>query len=464
MSKKDQNKKFSFFGKVLAATKEFVLRASWKKRLVLLLLIVGVGVFSWRFLGQKKEEEVSYETTIVQKGTLVNTVSASGTITSGNYTNVTTKASGTVSRVYVTSGDTVYKGQKIAEIVLDDYARERQASAWVAYLEAKETYLEALNAKDLSDISMWRAHQDRLDAKEALEDMEEDNINPNTGEEYTETERAIITKTVDQVEKAFRVAEARYLNADADIANAQAKVAATLRDYQENSVTILAPAAGIVSDLALAEGNLVSAAATTSSTSGATIVSAQTVGKINHPEGQLVATVDLTEIDIINVKANQKMTLMLDAYPGKTFTGKVLAVNTSGNVASGVTSYPVTILLDPVLVAIYPNMAISGEIITNLKTNVLLVPSTAIQTVGNQTTVQVVKDGQPETITVETGHSNDNQTEITSGLDEGDEVITSVTISGQADGQDGASPFGGTTIFRSGQGGGDMPAGRQIGF
>lgn len=438
---------------------------SWKKRLVLVLLITGVGVVSWRFFGQTRKEEISYETAIAQKGTLINTVSASGMITSGNYTNVTTKASGIVSGVYVASGDTVFKGQKIAEIVLDDYARQRQASSWAAYLEAKEAYLEALNAKDLSDIAMWQAHQDRLDAQEALEDMEEDNINPKTEEEYTEVEKTIITKTVNQVEKAFRVAEAKYLNADADIANAQAKTAAALRDYQENSAAILAPAAGVISDLALVEGNLVSASATTSSTSGATIVSAQTAGKINHPEGQLIATVDLTEIDVINVKAKQKVTLMLDAYPDKTFTGKILAVNTSGNVSSGVTSYPVTILLDPVLVEIYPNMAISGEIITGIKTDILLVPVTAVQTVGDQTTVQILKDGQPETIAVEIGDSNDTQIEIISGLNEGDEIITSVIASGQTDSRSEAGGFGGggTTIIRSGQGGG-MPAGGPMGF
>lgn len=436
--------------------------------MIFLLLIVGLGVLSWRLFGSPSEPELSYETAIVQKGALVKAVSASGTITSGNYTNVNTKASGTVSRVYVTDGETVYKGQKIAEIALDDYAKERQASSWVAYLEAKEAYLEALNAKDLADIAMWQAHQDRLDAQEALEDVQGDNINSETEEEYTEVEGAIITKTADQAEKAFRVAEAKYLNADANIANAQAKVSAALKDYQENSAAILAPAAGVLSDLALVEGNLVSASATTSATSGATIVSAQTVGKISHPEGQLIAVVDLTEIDIISIKAGQKATVTLDAYPDKSFTGKVLAVDTSGSVSSGVTSYPVTILLDPVSAKIYPNMAVSAEIITDTKADVLLVPSTAIQVVGNRATVQVLKDGQPQTVTVETGESNDTQTEIVSGLSEGDEIIISIRPSGQNGNSSGASPFGGfggggAAPSRPGQSGG-LPAGRPMGF
>jgi multidrug efflux pump subunit AcrA (membrane-fusion protein) len=456
-----------FIKQGLSRVKKFFLNLSWPKRLILFLVMAGLSILSWRFLGQTRKVETSYETAIVQKGTLVKTVSTSGTITSGNYTNISTKTSGTISKVYVTGGETVYKGQKIAEIVLDDYAKERQASAWVAYLGAKESYLEALNAKDLADIAMWQAHQDRLDAKEAFEDMPEDNINPDTDEEYTESERAIITKTVDQTEKAFRVAEAKYLNADDDIANAQAKVSAALRDYQENSVTILAPAAGVISDLALAENNLVSASATTSSTSGATIVSAQTVGKINHAKGQLIATVDLTEIDVIEVKANQKVSLTLDAYSDKTFSGKILSINTSGSSSSGVTSYPATILLDPVSVEIYPNMAVSAEIITSVKTDVLLVPLTAIQSVGDRTTVQVMRDGQPEAVSVEVGDSNDTQTEIISGLAEGDEVIVLTIISDRVDSQDETSSFGsfggGSVFIRSGQSGGNMPAGRPAG-
>jgi multidrug efflux pump subunit AcrA (membrane-fusion protein) len=216
----------------------------------------------------------------------------------------------------------------------------------------------------------------------------------------------------------------------------------------------------------LAEGNTIAASSTTSSTSGATIVSSQTVGKINDPGGQIIATVSLSEIDIISVKANQKAIITLDAYEDKTFTGKVLAVNTSGSVNSGVTSYPVTIVLDSSAVEIYPNMAVSVQIITNIKTDVLLVPSTAIQTVNNQSVVQVMKDKEVASVNVEIGNSNDSQTEIISGISEGDQVVTS-TISQSSENNNASntsSPFSG--MSRSGSStGGNMPVMRfQGGF
>lgn len=425
--------------------KDFFLKTSWKVRILILLFVIGLGFLTRGLIIKSSDEEVTYQTAAVEKGTLINSISASGTITSGNYTNVTTKVSGTVDSVYVTNGEKVVKGQKIAEVILDEYAKERQAAAWVSYLEAKENYLESINGKAEADIAMWNAREDVLSAQEALNDMNDNDTNPATHEVYTDGERMIITKTLDQTRKAFTVAEAKYSNADADIGNASAKVAAALRTYHENSSTIFSPAAGTLTDLALAEGIVVSASSSTSSTSGATIVSSQTVGKISDPDGQLIATVNLTEIDILKVKANQKVTLTLDAYEDKTFTGKVLAVNTSGNVSSGVTNYPVTILLDPVTVEIYPNMAINAEIITGIKTDVLMVPSSAVETNNEISSVQIIKDKNVSTVTVEIGSSNDSYIEIVSGVNVGDEVITATTIKSNSEKSSNTttSPFSG---------------------
>lgn len=453
MSKKetsglDTNKFLTRFKQLafINVLKNKIIVSSWKVRLVVLVLILGLSFGAWQIFGRSGQDEVKYETATAEKGTLISSISGSGTITSGNYTNVTTKTSGVVTKVYVTNGDTVTKGQKIAEVELDDYAKERQSAAWVAYLEAKEAYLAAVSGKSEADIAMWQARQAVVDAQEALDDLNDGGDNPATNEEYTDSERAIIPKTLDQKREAFSVAEAKYLNAGADIINANAKVAAALRNYQENSATIVAPAAGEITDLALAEGLIVSASSTTSQTSGATIVSAQTVGKVSDADGQLIATVNLSEIDIVNVKANQKVTLTLDAYEDKTFTGKVMAVNTSGNVSSGVTSYPVTILLDPVSVEIYPNMAVSVEIITAIATDVLTVPVTAVQTIGNQNTIQVLKNGEISNITVEVGAANDSSIIIASGINEGDEVVTSIiTVSNNSE-DDASSPFGGSNF------------------
>jgi len=413
----------------------------WGKILVILVLVGLAWVGISRYASQKSSTP-QYQTTAVEKGTLINSISGSGTITSGNNTNITTKVSGVVKEVYVTNGDTVSKGQKIASVSLDDYAAERQTTAWVNYLDATVAVKQAIADKTTADIAMWTNHQTVLDAQTAVDNNS-----------YTETQHMIAHKTLDQTRKLFTVAESKYLNADADIAAAQSKVSSTRRDYQENSSTIIAPSAGVISNLALAPDFVIAASSATSNTSGATIVSSQTIGKIGNPKGQLIATVNLSEIDIVNVKANQKVTLTLDAFPDKTFTGKVLSVNTSGTVSSGVTNYPVTILLDSVSVDIYPNMSVNAQIITAIKTDVLLILSTAITTANDQSTVQVRKNNQNTTITVTAGLSNDSQTEITSGLNEGDQVVISVITAASQTQNSTISPFGSFGRTTTGRGG-----------
>jgi len=411
------------------------------KRIVLAIVVAVGGLILWRSLATLKKNQPTYQTAAAEKGTLITTVSGTGSITSGNNTNLDTRVSGVVKQVYVTNGDTVKKGQKIAEVTLDEYASERETAAWVDYLNTTTAVKQSVNDKAVSDIEMWKGRQDVLAAQQAYDDMNDNDTNPATHAAYTDEERMIITKTLDQKRKAFSVLESKYLNANANISYANAKVSAALRDFQENSSTIVAPVSGVITDLALAPGLTLAANSSTSNSSGATIVSSQSVGKISSIDGQLIATVSLSEVDVLKVKANQKVTLILDAYEGKTFTGKILAVNTSGSVSSGVTNYPVTILLDPVSVPIYTNMAVTAEIITSIKPDVMLIPTTAIATSNGVSTVQIKKNNQITSVEVTVGESNDSQTEIISGVSEGDEVVTAtVNNSSQTSGTT-ASPF-----------------------
>lgn len=411
--------------------------------IVVVLALLYIGVTQIHFGGNK----TTYQTQTATKGTLIQSIDGSGTITSGNYTNVTTKASGVVNAVYVTNGDTVTKGQKIADVTLDEYALERQSSAWASYLDAVDAVKTAQQSKVSADLAMWTARQNILDAEEDIKYMNENPINPTTKTNWTLGEKTILEKTLEEQKLAFSTAESKYTHADADIAEAQSKVSAALRTYQENSSTIVAPEDGVISDLMLAQSIVVSASSTTSNTSGATIVSAQTVAKINHTDSQLIATISLTEVDITSVKANQKVTITFDAFEDKTFTGKVLAVNTSGSVSSGVTSYPVTILLDPTDVDIYPNMAVNATIITNMETDVVMIPTTAITTATDGTsTAQIMQNGKPTTVSIETGSANDTNTVITSGIAEGDTIITAtITTTTTTSASSSTSPFSGST-------------------
>lgn len=426
---------------------KFLVLSTKKRKIVTFLAIAVLLLVGWQMLGRQKQT-FEYQTIKAEKGTLITSISSTGTITSGNSTDISTKVSGVVSKVYIINGDAVIKGQKIAEVILDDYAQERQAAAWVSYLGALEAVKDAEKAKETADLQMWEDREVLLDAQEDVDD--------DKGSD--EAEKIIYKKTLAEAKAAFNSSELKYKNSDSDIVNARAKVSAALRDYQANSSTIVAPAEGVVSNLILAEGITIAASSSTSSTTGSTIISAQSVGKINDPDGQLIATVNLAESDIVSVKANQKVNLTLDAYSDKSFTGKVLSVNTSGNISSGVTTYPVTIILDKTDTAIYLNMAVSATIITNIKTNVLLIDTTAIDAENSKSVIHILKDGKESSVEVITGDSNDTQTEITEGLSEGNTVITNYISASNPSQNNTTSDFSSTSRTRT-TGGGMMMGG-----
>jgi multidrug efflux pump subunit AcrA (membrane-fusion protein) len=422
-------------------------------RWILVIILLGGGVFFFLKNRSDSPQNIQIQTATVEKGTLVVTIAASGNITLASETDITTAASGVVKTVLVNNGDKVVKGQKIAEITPDEEGAARQSEAYLAYLESQEAVKTAQKEQAEADIAMWEARKAIFDAQEAIDYKNNNAINPATKEEYTEEEKAIIDKTLDKAKTAFEEAELKFKNAGAVIANAKAKQTAAWRNYQEASSFIYSPAAGVVNNLTLSPGVVL--APTTSAGDNSTSLT-QTVGKISNPQATLQAAVSLSELEVTKVKPGQKATLTLDAYPDKTFTGKILAVNTSGSASQGVVSYPATILLDPTTVEIYQNMAVSAQIILESKMDVLLVPSSAIEEINGEKMVEVVSDEGTKQTLIEVGLSNDTMTEVISGLSEGQTVVSSkinlnqeVQFGSSGNPFGGASPFGGGGEFRT---------------
>ncbi len=421
-----------------------------------IIALIGAGYFAYTKIFASKKTQINYQTSTAEKGILINSISASGTITSGNVTYITTGASGTVKKVYVKNGDTVKKDQKLAELTLDDIGSETQTTAWANYQNAVENQKTAEANRLSADIQMWKDRQTVLDATEEYNNMYAGGWNPKTKAEYTYNEKAIVEKTLELAKKTFTADELIYNNSAVDITLAKSKVQAAWRNYQKVSGVIYAPASGVVNNLILAEGVVISDSSNSSitvstgtdSSSDSISVSSQKIGAIKNPQGKYQATLSLTEVDVTKIQSGQKVTLTMDAFPDITLTGSILAVNTSGSVNSNVTSYTATVLLDETTLDIYTNMAVSATIITSTKSDVILIPSTAVKTFNGQSTIQIMKDNQPTTITVEIGDSNDTQIEIISGINEGDVVITSsINTSGSKTTNTKSSSSSGSSLF-----------------
>jgi RND family efflux transporter MFP subunit len=185
-------------------------------------------------------------------------------------------------------------------------------------------------------------------------------------------------------------------------------------------------------------------------------VNAGTVAvQIADPSGIEVSTT-VDEIDVPQVKQGQKATISLDALPNDEFSGIVSSISSFGNVQSGVVSYPVTINLTvPSGVQLRQGMSATATIITQEVDNVLLVPAAAISGGSTNPRVRVMVNGVPELRAVTVGQSNDQYTQIVSGLNAGDEVVvtsTTTSTSSSTSGRGiGIGGFGGGGIINIGR-------------
>lgn len=404
---------------------------------VVILVLITAGYFGYQNFWPKTAE-VSYQTSPVEKGTLVRTVSASGNVTSGSSVNITTGATGVATTVYVKPGDQVTKGQKIAELTLDQDSEQKQASAWASYLSAINSVKTAEHNKLSADATMWQAQQSVWDNLQTVQNKNESDPNPATKSDYTQMEEEGVESGLIQARKSFTASEQMYKDADSAINSAKAQLTSAWYEYQQLASVITASSDGTISNLTISEGYPISSQANSSDSAAN---QTQSIGTITLPQGQVQASVNLSEIDVTKISPGQKTTITLDAFPDKTFTGKVLNIDTSGSVSSGVTTYPATISLDTALTNIYPNMAVNAEIITEVKDHVVIVPSSAVQNSNGQSTIRVMKNGVVQNVNVETGTSNDTQTEIISGISEGDEIVTSSSASTIGTQNQTTSPF-----------------------
>ncbi|MFH1252767.1 MAG: HlyD family efflux transporter periplasmic adaptor subunit [Candidatus Uhrbacteria bacterium] len=186
--------------------------------------------------------------------------------------------------------------------------------------------------------------------------------------------------------------------------------------------TVRAPISGTVANFSAYRGQSVS-----SGTSVATIIA-----------DRLTALVSLNEVDVAKVKVGNKVNLTFDAIEDLTITGEVAEIDSIGTVSSSVVNYGVLITFDTQDERVLSGMSVSVVITTAIEQDVLVVSSNVIKTQGDLQYVEVLDDAilsdistqgitsqnLPRQVTVETGLFNDTETQIVSGLNEGDLIIT----------------------------------------
>ena len=418
--------------------KNWFLQMNLVKKIIFIVIFFGFGYFSFSKLFLNKNGKITYQTEKVTKGNLIVTVSGSGTVASTNSSNITTEATGVVTNIYVKDGDIVKTGDKIAELELDLEGQQKSSQAWASYQSAKnslQTTKDNLYSVQADLFTKWQSYFNLATSSK----YENGDKTPNTAERQSQTEYRIS-------EDNWLLSEAKYKSQQKAIEQTQSSLNSAWYSYQQASPIIYAPISGTVSGLSLQIGSVINSQSSSNTSA--------TTNKIANIKTDALPTlsINLTEIDIPKIKIGDKATITFDAFSDKTFTGKVISIDTVGSVSSGVTNYPTVILLDTKSNTILPNMGVTANIITNTKDEVLLIPSSAVKSDANGNNyVQILKNGKPDNQNIEIGLVSDSQTEITSGLNVGDTVITSTTQTTSPSTQQTQSVFGGF----GGRGGGN---------
>jgi HlyD family secretion protein len=407
---------------------------------VLLLCLLATGLTACDEMGLEKEappQEVQ-----VQRGDITVDVSGSGNIEVFKDAKLTFGVGGRIDRIYVEEGDEVGKGDVIAELetgaldlavaqaeVAVTKARTDITQAEVALKTAEYNLEQTQSSYTLEDINEAKANiviaQRDLDAVLfTLSKYEEGTAG------YIEYQEIVI-----YAEARMKAAEDRY---DAILTGMDSKEVAIKRlqvKAAEQAVE-LATESLTLANKSLSQAQKQRDDATITAPFGGTVVAVyvdekDTVSTMN-PVAYLIdismmeLKVDVDEVDIASVKPGQKAVVEVDALPDLELEGKVNLISDVSKQEGGVVIYEVKVRFDVADDSgLKSGMSANTNIIIEEKTDVLLVPSRAIKRNSSGYTVveAVLADGNKEKV-VTTGLTDGFQTEIITGLSEGDVIMS----------------------------------------
>lgn len=352
-----------------------------------LVVIAGAAYFLLR--GGDQTATVGYETAKVEKATIGNSVTATGTIEPVTKVDVGTQVSGIIDKIYVDYNSVVKKGQVIAEL---------DKTNLISELNSAKSNLAGAK----SDLDYQRLNYSRI---KALHDK-----------------GLISDNEYDSAKLSYQQAESTYSMRKEAVSKAQTNLSYAI---------ITAPIDGIILSKDVEEGQTVA-----SSYSTPTLF---TIAK-NLTDMRVVADVD--EADIGEVAEGQNVSFTVDAYPNETFNGVVTQVRQEATTESNVVTYEVVISAPNQDLKLKPGLTANVTINTLERNNILSVPTKALRFTPTKETVNPgdkivecqgahkvwVKEGNTlKAYAVQTGITNGTRTQIISGIKEGASVITELT-------------------------------------
>lgn len=404
---------------------------------------------------QSNKNVATVQTSKVQRMDLASVVSASGEIKPKTYVNIDANAFGKITKLYVKEGDKVKKGQLLAQLESVQSAADVNASQ--AALQASRS--DAIAAEAAMNTSLATLNRAKSDLEHAQLDWDRS---------QGLWKQGLIPKSdYDTQKAAYQTAVAGLAQAQASVAQSKAQKESSERHISQNEADLtrlsdilsktryVAPFDGVVTNLPVREGETVVIGIQNSP--GSTLMSIADMSVIT-------AEVEMDETDIVDLRLGQPAEVTIDAIPNKSFKAVVTEIGDNAIVRStGVATsqqttasdeakeFKVVVTLQNPPENLRPGLSATAKVTTASRTNALSIPIQAVtvrrpselKPISAKGSVQaampapastdskaeiqgvfVVKNRKVEFVPVQTGISGSNDTEVLSGLTEGQEIVT----------------------------------------
>jgi HlyD family secretion protein len=354
----------------------------------LLVLLGGGGYYRHRMMNPNALRPENFEMVALRKGNIKQVVTATGKIQPINTVSVGTQVSGIIENVLADYNDEVKEGQLLAQL---------------------DTSVLIENKNDA------KARLDLANAKQKI-----------AKRNYERIEKLYKEKLIAQAE--MENAEIDLAIADTDVLTAQAEFNKAERNYGYAQIT--SPVSGTIISKEVEQGQTVAASLQT-----------PTLFTIAEDLSKMQIEANIAEADIASVKSDMAVTFTVDAYPADVFSGAVRQIRLSPTEESNVVMYTVVIEVNNEQRKLLPGMTAFVSLVIEEKSDVLRLPTSALQYKPNafvrqflpkekveltptQAMVYRLEKGKLKPVIFEKGLADTSWIEVKDGIKEGEEVIT----------------------------------------
>jgi len=371
------------------------------KLITIVIIITAAFVWAYYTFFNAEGVSVSYQMGKVDRGDIRAFVNSTGTVEPLRKVEIGSLVSGIVKKVYVDFNSKVKKGELLVRLDPSPYdAQLNKAKADIARAKAEFSSMETVYE------SNKKLYEKNLISKYEFDDS-----------------------------------IAQYTTSLASIAQAEAALA--IAETNLRATLVRSPLDGFVMSRRVEDGQAISSADSRS----ALLTIAEDITKMR-------VNANVSEADIGRVMEGNEVHFTVDAYREMTFTGRVWQVRNQPMITDNVVTYDVVILVDNPELKLKPGMTAEVSILVSEKINVLRIPKAAIRFIPppgsniietdkeiiNGSVIWVESGGDViKPLEIKTGAGNEDYVEVIDGLEEGQEVIITATVTGNTNGK---SPFG----------------------